>query len=144
MRHHQLLDRLGRPLQVHAVGDREGIGWIAGAQEHRRDAVHLPRPHEMDQHLLAIGPGLNDLGPALDQKMAGFGGRTLTEDACSLRYPPDLPGVEDRVERSRVQAVEQVCAFEDRGVNHWIYPCQGERQGHYWFLATCRLDSSFG
>ena len=74
----------------------------------------------MDQHLFTIGSGLNDLGSTLDQKMAAFGGRSLTEDPCSLLYPPDLPGVEDRLKRSRVQTLEQFRVFEDRGVNHFF------------------------
>jgi hypothetical protein len=73
----------------------------------------------MDQHLFAIGAGLNDLGPALDQKMAAFGRRSLTEDPCSLLYTPDLPSVEDRLKRSRVETLEQFRVFEDRRVNHF-------------------------
>jgi hypothetical protein len=125
-RERNLVERLFSKVKgIHAVRDRKCIGRIAGAQENGRGAKHLARGHEVKEHLLALRSGLADFNPPLNRGMANGRESALTEYSRFFRYSSELCGLENGVERFGIEALEQIHAFQDRGIGHCKYLGQG-------------------
>lgn len=112
MTHHEPAHDVDGPYKLDTIDHGGGVGWKRLPHEGGHRTEHLPRSYEADHELTAIGSGLGDLHPAMDQAVTGLGRRALPKGEGPLGEALGLTAGQDLLQRILTQSLEERDVFQ--------------------------------